>query len=226
MIWRALAKRIGEKEFFEILRRNMEDKDLQLSELRDAFSAEKSFLDYSFDQVSDINLLVGLPQIGSGETKVALRNTGSIDVNVSVTATTAAGVKIPTDVVLKAKSFGEVTFKTPNKIVRVEVDDEKLYPQTDYTDDIAPRIFSDSDLLLAVKRDFDKQDFAAAEKTARNVLSDLPRYDEVRILLARSLLAQNKSAETEKEFQAVLNEKLPTARSLGVGECRTWRNRG
>ena len=50
-----------------------------------------------------------------------------------------------------------------------------------------------------------------------------PRFDDVRILLARSLLAQNKTAEAEKEFKSVLDEKLPTARSLawanvGLGE--------
>ena len=230
MVWRALAKKIGRDEFFEKLRRNMEDKDLQLSELRDAYSAEKSFLDYSFDQVSDLNFLVGLPQASANETKVALRNTGSIDVNVPVTATTANGEKIPTNVTLKAKSFGEVVFKSPNKIVRVEIDSDKIYPQTEYFDDISPRAFSDSDLLLVVKRDFDKQDFAAAEKNARSILNIFPRYDDVRILLARSLSAQNKSADAEKEFQIVLDEKLPTARSLawtnvGLGEIASKNGR-
>ena len=34
------------------------------------------------------------------------------------------------------------------------------------------------------------------------------------MLLGRSLLSQNKNAEAEREFRAVLDEKLPTARSL------------
>ena len=155
--------------------------------------------------------------------KVALRNTGSVEANISVLATTANNERIPATVVLKPKSFGEVSFKTPNKIKRIEIDSEKLYPQTDYTDDVAPREFSDSDLLLVVKREFDKQAYPLAEKNARSVLNEVPRFDDVRILLARSLLAQNKTAEAEKEFKSVLDEKLPTARSLawanvGLGE--------
>ena len=51
----------------------------------------------------------------------------------------------------------------------------------------------------------------------------MPHFDDVRILLARSLLAQNKFTEAEREFRAVSDEKLPTARSLawanvGLGE--------
>lgn len=229
MIWRVLAKNIGQNQFFNAIRENMNDGNLDLSELRAAFPSNKDFLDYAFTQVTDVNLLVGLPQVSGGEAKVALRNTGSVEANVSVVATTANGEKLPTTVVLRPKSFGEVTFKTSNKIVRVEVDSEKLYPQTDYTDDVAPREFDNSDLLLVVKREFDRQDFAAAEKNARLILNYMPRFDDVRVLLARSLLAQGKIDEAEREFRAVLNEKLPTSRSLawasvGLGEISLKKN--
>lgn len=223
MIWRLLAKKIGSEAFFKTVRENAADGALELRELRADFSVHKDLLDYSFDQITDVNLLVGLPQTTGGETKIALRNTGSGEANVSVAATTGNGEKLMTTVALRPKSFGEVTFKTPNKIVRVEVDAEKLYPQIDYSDDVAPREFDESDLLLSVKRRFDKQDFADAEQNARLVLRALPRFDDVRILLARSLAAQGKLADAEKEFRAVLNEKLPAARSLawanvGLGE--------
>ncbi|MEP7036771.1 MAG: tetratricopeptide repeat protein, partial [Acidobacteriota bacterium] len=220
MIWRLLAKKIGQDEFFNILRANMKNGELQLSELRSAFSSQKDFLDYAFDQVTDTNLLVGLPQTNGAETKIAVRNTGSIDAAVNVLATTANGEKLTAQTTIPAKSFGEVSFKTPNKIVRTEIDGDKLYPQTDYSDDVAPRAFNDSDALLAVKQAFDKQDFGNAEKNARQVLQSNPRYDDVRILLARALLAQNKTADAEKEFRAVLDEKLPTSRSLA------WANEG
>ncbi|CAN5829740.1 hypothetical protein BH20ACI4_BH20ACI4_02600 [soil metagenome] len=223
MVWRVLSRRVGQNEFFETIKRNAQDKSLDLAKLRAAFSAHSEFLDYELTQVTDMNLLVGLPQVNGGETKVALRNTGSVEANINVVATTANNERIPTNVVLKPKSFGEVSFKSPNKIVRVEIDSEKLYPQTDYTDDVAPRDFTDSDLLLVVKREFDKQTYPLAEKNARAVLNEVPRYDDVRVLLARSLLAQNKFSEAEKEFKTVLDEKLPTARSLawanvGLGE--------
>ena len=53
--------------------------------------------------------------------------------------------------------------------------------------------------------------------------------DDVRVLLARSLLAQNKNADAEKEFRIVLDEKLPTSRSLawanvGLGEVASRSN--
>ncbi len=220
MIWRLLSRKIGQDEFFNTLRTNMKDGDLQLSELRSAFSSQKDFLDYAFEQVTDTNLLVGLPQTNGAETKVAVRNTGSIDAAVNVLATTANGEKLTAQTTIPAKSFGEVSFKTPNKIVRTEIDSEKLYPQTEYSDDVAPREFDDSDALLAVKRAFDKQDFVNAEKNARKVLQTTPRFDDVRILLARSLLAQGKTADAEKEFRSVLDEKLPTSRSLA------WANEG
>ena len=220
MIWRLLAKKIGQDEFFNVLRTNMKNGNLQLSELRSAFSSQKEFLDYAFEQVTDTNLLVGLPQTNGANTKAALRNTGSIDATVSVLATTANGEKLTAQATIPAKGFGEVSFKTPNKIVRTEVDSERLYPQTDYSDDVAPRDFDESDALLAVKRAFDKQDFVNAEKNARKVLQTTPRFDDVRILLARALLAQGKTADAEREFRAVLDEKLPTSRSLA------WANEG
>ncbi len=223
MIWRLLARKNGQNEFFSIVKRLAEDKSLSLNELREALSSDKEFLDYAFNQVTDTNLLVGLPVVNGTETKVALRNTGSIDALVDVVALTADGKKLTANVVLKAKSFGEVSFKNAAKIVRVEIDPDKLYPQTDYSEDVAPRELDDSDLLLAVKKVFDKQDFVGAEKAARIVLRDFPRFDDVRILLARSLLANNKLSDAEREFKNVLDEKLPTSRSLvwaniGLGE--------
>jgi tetratricopeptide (TPR) repeat protein len=103
---------------------------------------------------------------------------------------------------------------------RVEIDPDKLYPQTDYSDDVAPREATDSDLLLVVKRFFDKQEFANAERTARTVLRDFPRFDDVRILLARSLIALGRTAEAEREFRLVLDEKIPSSRSIA------WSNVG
>src|SRR5687768_12131362 len=41
MIWRLLAKTVGQNELFEKIRLSSEDKNLQLSELRAAFSARK-----------------------------------------------------------------------------------------------------------------------------------------------------------------------------------------
>ena len=220
MAWRILAKRVGGDEFWKAVRSSAQDGNLTLSELRSAFPAQKDLLDYLFDKVTDMNLQAGLPQTSGAETKVALRNTGSTDATVDVAATTASGERIVAPTTIRAMSFGEVVFKTPGKITRVEVDADKMYPQMEYSDDVAPRDSTESDPLLAVKRLYDKQDLAGAEASARPPLRDLPRFDELRILLARSLLGENKTAEAEREFKAVLDEKLPTSRSLA------WANEG
>ncbi|MEJ7701098.1 MAG: tetratricopeptide repeat protein [Pyrinomonadaceae bacterium] len=201
----------------------MKNGNLDLSKLRGAFATQKELLDYSFDKITDINLFVGLPQASGAGTKVALRNIGSIEVTVSVAATTANGEKLIAQTTIPATSLGEVNFKAANKIVRTEVDAEKIYPQTDYSDDIAPRESNESDAILMIKRAFDQQDFVKAEKNARMVLQNAPRFDDARSWLGRALLAQNKNTEAEKEFRVVLDEKLPTARSLawtnvGLGE--------
>lgn len=215
MIWRLLAVKSGQSNFVARLETAMRDGMVSLAELRAAFPEHTAFLDYAFDQVTDTNLQAGLPQQTQSEAKVALRNLGSIDVTVDVEAVLENGQRMSAPATVRAKNFGEVIFKTPAKIRRVEIDREKLYPQTDFSDDTAPRELTDSDPLLAVKRSFDKQEFGNAEKTARLVLADMPRFDDVRVLLARSLLALGRTMDAEKEFRAVLDEKLPTARSIG-----------
>ena len=220
MIWRLLAKKIGQEEFFNAVRSQAKDGNLNLAELRSTFSSQKDFLDNAFDKVTDTNLLVGLPQASGGETRVALRNAGSFETPVSVTATTSNGEKLTIQTTIAAKGFGEANFKTAGKIVRVEVDADKLYPQTDYSDDIAPREIDSSDPILFIKRAFDQQDYVKAEKNAGLILQDKPHFDEARTWLGRSLLAQGKNSDAEREFRTVLDEKLPTARSLA------WANAG
>ena len=220
MIWRLIDRKVGRNDFVANLQASTKDRELDLAELRAAFASQKDLLDYELDRVTDLNLLVGLPLQGSGESKIALRNSGAADVTVTIEALTASGERLKADSTIRATDFGQVTFKTPAKITRVEIDTDKLYPQTEYSDDVAPKELSDSDPLLAVKKLFDKQDWSGAETAARTVLRRYPRYDEVRVLLARSLLALNRDADAGNEFKAVLDEKLPTARSLA------WANEG
>jgi tetratricopeptide (TPR) repeat protein len=215
MVWRVIAKRIGANEFYNTLKTQMSDGDLNLAELRLAFAGQKDLLDVFLDRITETNLLAGIPVAGTGETKVALRNTGPTDVSVEVVGTTVTGERLTAPVTIRATNYAEIVFKSPNRVVRAEVDADKLYPQIDYSDDVAPRETSDNDPLLAAKRLFDKQDYAGAEKVAKSLLAGTPRFDDLRILLARSLLALGRSAEAEREFRAVLDEKLPTGRSLG-----------
>jgi hypothetical protein len=220
MVWRILARKVGNDEFYKAIRSATQDGTVSLGEIRSQFPAEKELLDHFFDQVTETNLLAGLPQAVGAETRIALRNAGPIDVTVNVAVLMANGERLSAPTTVRSTSFGEIAFRTTSKVNRVEIDPDKLYPQTDYSDDVAPREATESDLLLAVKRSFDKQEFANAEKTARTVLRDSPRFDDVRVLLGRALLAQGRTAEAEREFRAVLDEKLPSSRSIA------WANVG
>jgi hypothetical protein len=217
MVWRLIEIWLGREKFVQMLSESSADGILDLAEIRAAMPERKEMLTNLLDEVTDTNLMIGLPQTTGGETKVALRNTGKFDTAFDVSARLASGKEMTANVVLKPTSFGEVSFKTTEKIVRVEADPDKLYPQTNYSDDIAPKEFSESDPILAVKRPFDKQDFAGSEKIANAILVETPHFDDIRILLARALLAQNKTAEAERQFKAALDEPLPTARTIAWG---------
>ena len=229
MIWRLVARNMGQAEFFNAIRPLLKEGNLTLAGARAALTTQKESLDYWFDQPTDMNLLVGLPQTVGADTKVALRNLGAIGANVTVVGLTDKGERLTTQATIAPQSFAEAIFKTSSRIVRAEIDPEKIFPQVDFSDDVAPREFNENDALLVIKRAFDKQEFAAAEKNARTALSLYPRLDDARIWLARTLLAQNKAAEAEREFRAVLEEKLPTGRSLawanlGLGEIAAKTN--
>jgi len=217
MVWRIVEKWFGKDKFTQMINAASADGILELSEIRAAMPERKETLTNLIDEVTDTNLMVGLPQTVGGETKVALRNTGKFETAFDVAARLANGKVMIANVVVKPTSFSEVIFKTNEKIVRVEADPEKLYPQTNYSDDVAPKEYSESDPVLAVKRLFDKQDLAAAEKTANSILTETPNLDDVRILLARTLLAENKTVEAEKQFKAALDDPLPTPRTIAWG---------
>ena len=117
---------------------------LTLAGLREALTASggdslKSLLDQQLDQVIDTDLMVGLPTQRGADWISALRNMGSVDVTVTVAGITDRGEQVLAETTVPAKNFGEAVFNSPAKIVRVEVDPEKFYPQMDYGNDVVPR---------------------------------------------------------------------------------------
>jgi hypothetical protein len=185
--------------------------------------ATKNVLDQEMDQPTDMDLMVGLPQQQGSQWTAAIRNVGSFDVRVNVAATTVSGQRLLVEATIPAHDFGHVTFPGASNIVRVEIDPEKLYPQTDYMNDAAPRPVEVSGSLAEAMRLFGTQDFAKAEALARQLLLATPRMQEARTLLARALLSQNKIDEAEREFRQLSDERLPMPAtlawaSIGMGE--------
>jgi hypothetical protein len=133
------------------------------------------------------------------------------------------GQRVTTQTTVPAHDFGQASFKNAARIVSVEVDPEKLYPQLDYANDVAPKIPEVAESLAEANRLYGAQEFAKAESLARQMLTAAPRSQEARIILGRALLAENKNDEAEREFNQLLAEKLPLPASLawaslGLGE--------
>ena len=239
MFWRLVDRRLGHDVLMGVLRTTLQAgksdaNGFNLAAVREALVARggdslKPLLDQQLDQVIDTDLLIGLPQQRGGEWVSALRNLGSVDVTVTVAATTEQGQEVRTEAIVPAKNFGEAVFKTPAKIVRVEVDPDKLYPQLDYGNDVMPRAKDLSQALNDAYLQLGAQDFAKAEGTARAMLTNSPRFQEAQIILARALLGQNKIEDAEKLFRAALDEPLPFTATLawaniGLGEIAMKRN--
>lgn len=237
MVWRLVVREMGAEKFYSAIRselQNQVDGNLTVQRIREILNTTggenvKALLNYGFDQTTDTDLLIGLPQTRGTESVVALRNTGTLPVEVRVLATTDKGEKISAVAAIKAKDFGEAVFKTTAKISFVEVDADKYYPQTDYSNDFAPREILDNDWSAAIGAAFNRQNFQNAETMARKILIIQPRFDDARTWLGRILIEQNRLDEAEKEFNEALNEKLPTAKTLawaniGLGEIAARRN--
>jgi tetratricopeptide (TPR) repeat protein len=238
MFWRLVERRMGRDALMGVLRASLDagkkDTGITLASVRAALVARggealKALLDQQLDQVIDTDLMVGLPTQRGSDWVSALRNIGSIDVTVTVAATTDRGERVLAEANVPAKNFGEAVFKTTSKIVRVEVDPDKLYPQLDYGNDVLPRSKDLPDALNEASLQLGGQDYVKAEATARAMIAAAPRFQEARILLARALLGQNKVEEAEQLFRASLDEPLPFTATLawaniGLGEISLKRS--
>jgi hypothetical protein len=238
LVWRLLLNAAGREQFMGLLRREFDpsrEGSVSLARLRAALAetgGEKLTRQMSalFDQPTDTDLLVGLPQQRAGSWVSALRNMGSTEVEVSVQATTDRGERINAVARIPAKDFGEAQFQTASKLVRVEVDPEKLYPQLDYSNDVVPKSPDAEESIAEARTQLGAQQPARAEALAREVLARAPGKEEARVVLGRALLEQNKLDEAEKEFRAALGMPLPTPATLawaniGLGEIALRRNR-
>jgi hypothetical protein len=239
MVWRLIDHKVGRDEFVAIVRgllaaAKTEPEGLSLSRVRNTFmerggAAMKSLLEQQLDQATDLDLMAGLPHLDGGQWTAALRNLGSTEVTVNVLGTTDTGQQVTTQGTIPPHDFGQVAFKNGSKIVRVEVDPEKFYPQTDYANDTAPRTVEVASSLAEATRLFGAQEYVKAEALARDLIAGSPRMQEARIVFARALLAENKTDEAEREFRQLAGERLPMPAalawsSIGLGEVALRRS--
>ena len=234
MVWRLVDHVVGRDTFVAALRALLlggktEAEGLSLAHARTIFverggTSFKTLLDQQLDESTDMDLMAGLAHLEGGQWIAALRNLGSTEVTVNVVATTNTGQQVSARGTIPGHDFGQVSFKNvASNIVRVEVDPEKFYPQTDYANDVAPHSLELASALAEATRLFGAQEYAKAEALARELLGVSPRMQEARIVLARASLAQNKIDEAEGEFRQLAGDSLPTPAalawsSIGLGE--------
>lgn len=233
MVWRLVDQFLGRDAFMTALRGLLQSgkgnsNGITVAALRSALIERggdrlKTLLDQQLDQVTDMDLMIGVPQPRGAESVAALRNLGAADAQTTVRAVTAGGEQLSVDVTVPARNFGEAVFKTSAKLVRLEIDPEKLYPQLDYSNDSSPRVRDPQEALGDATRLFGAQNYVKAEEIARELTVTAPTMQEARIMLARVLLAESKMDEAEKLFRQALDEALPTPVALawaniGLGE--------
>ena len=235
LAWRIIASATGRDAFASVLRGQLAgSRPLTLATLRarlgETGGDRASLLMRAlFDMQTDTDLMVGRPVSRAGAGVSILRNTGSFDVDVTVQALTETGERLTATSHIPAKDFGEAQIKTASKIVRVEVDPEKLYPQVNYANDVVPAGLNAAEAIEQARAQLTQQP-AQAEQAARAVLARMPSNEEARVVLARAMVEQGKLDDAEREFRAVLDLPLPLPTTLawadiGLGQIAMRRNR-
>jgi tetratricopeptide (TPR) repeat protein len=252
LIWRLIEKQIGQQTFDKALRSSLSRTTvdvLSLNEWRSplcgvsrcvnlkatllANGADRKVVDEIFtnwiDTVVLPNFAIGQPQKAATGIESTVANFGTGDLTIEVLATTDKGQKLRQAVTVKASEYGTVTFPAGSNIVNIETDPDKLYLQSDYSDDLYPRKSSETESFGQANIAFSKNDFPTAEAKARDALKANPDAPTLQALLGRTLLAQNKRDEAARLFETVLKtEPLPIQAygwaHQGLGEIALQQN--
>ncbi|HEU0176157.1 MAG TPA: hypothetical protein VFV58_17980 [Blastocatellia bacterium] len=195
------------------------------------------------DTVTLPDFAIGKPQNTANGVESTIANFGSFDdtnkvvttnssgdFTVEIVATTDKGEKIPKTVTVKTGEYGSVNFPAGAEIKTIEVDPDKIYLQSNYSNDAFPPRPSQSEAFGQANLAFSKNDFAKAEAEARKGLAATANAPTLQALLGRALLAQNKTDEAEKIFNEALKaEPLPIQgyglAHLGLAELALRQNK-
>lgn len=252
MVWRMIEKQIGRGTMETALKASlsrMKVDVLSLNEWRSplcnfarcasfknnliAAGADRKIVNEIFatwiDAINLPDFAVGQPQTTAAGVESTVANFGTGDFTVEIVGVKETGEKIKQSVAVAAGQFGSAVFPAGSNIKRVEADPDKLYLQSDYTNDVFPRLASQSEAFGQANLAFSKNDFAVAEAKAREGLQEAPNTPTLQSLLGRALLAQKKNDEAAKIFAAVLKaEPLPIQAyglsHLGLGEITLAQN--
>jgi tetratricopeptide (TPR) repeat protein len=147
------------------------------------------------------------------------------DFRVEVVATTG-GEKISKTVTVKVGEYGSVNFPAGVDIKTIEIDPDKIYLQSDYSNDVPEKMRrpSQSEAFGQANLAFSKNDFATAEAKARDGLATSNSSGAssgsptLQALLGRALLAQKKNDEAEKLFNEALKAEPQPIQAYGLAQ--------
>jgi tetratricopeptide (TPR) repeat protein len=176
------------------------------------------------------DIAVGQPQTTTTKVESTVANFGTGDLTVEIVATTDKGEKLKQYVAVKASEYSAAVFPAGTKIKTIEADPDKLYLQSDYSNDIFPRKPSESESFGQANLAYSKNDFVTAESKVRDALKSSPDSPNLQALLGRALLAQSKQAEAANIFVTALKiEPIPIVAygwaHQGLGEIALQQNR-
>lgn len=207
LMFRLLERQVGREKVLEVYRKAFSAKTVRYDDLKNAFLAVdkglESFFDQWFDKVSEPDFIIGVPFESEGKWKCALRNFGLGDALVDVIAVDERGNRLMERLLLPSRGRSEVTFKTSSPVVAVEVDPDKLYPQTNYDNDTRPQIKSAYTLFNEANLHFNKKEYAEAERQLRDAISREPHNAALRTLLLRVLVATGRYDEAVREVAEI-----------------------
>jgi predicted negative regulator of RcsB-dependent stress response len=224
LMLRAIEQQISKEKMFLLIKDlfNSKNRQIRFDDFRKAAITANKDLELLFDQwfekIVDPDFIIGVPIATESGWACALRNLGTGNVQVKVLAVTEKGEKLSQNIVIPSQGRAEAIFKTTDKITSVEVDPDKLYPQTNFDNDSRPVITSAITLFKDANILFNKRSYSEAEPKIREALSREPNNAVLRTLLARTLFAQNKLSEAKTEIDTILASNVLPIYSL------TWVN--
>jgi len=174
------------------------------------------------ENVTVPDFAIGQPQKSATGWESTVVNFGSGDFTIPIIAVDDKGARFEQRVTVKGGEYGSVTVASPQPLVSIEADPDKVLIQKDYTNDAFPKRVSATELFGQANLAFSKNDFPTAEAKMREALKYNPGSSSLEAFLGRTLLAQNKNEEAARLFDGVLKNKSITLQAyawsqLGLG---------
>jgi hypothetical protein len=225
LVLRLFAEALGREKFISAIKsltvgpqtRVILPEDFQKALIKEGGPVAEKLYQQWFDTVIEPDFVIGLPQPSAtpGIHRVALRNLGTGDMPVTVSALTASGKRLMSQVSMPSEDITYLELRSDEKIIRVEVDPEKMVPQTNYDNDINPHEASSQTLLNDAQQSFNKSEFAVAVEKLKLAVKESPQNSALHAWLARALIGDNKPDEAMAEANIALKIEpaLPSALS-------------